>query len=121
MTNFAIYVFGTVPPSPHPKHLHNLIPQVIDYLHRNPARLRAREGSRRGAVQGGPGVLVDFGLEGGLERLVGVAGAEEVGVADEEALLVVVGVDEPAGDAVDSPLWSGSSTPFFKGMCHQFT
>ena len=47
-----------------------------------------------------PGVAVDLGLEGGLERLVGVVGAQEVGVADEEALLVVVGVDEPAGDAV---------------------
>ena len=38
---------------------------------------------------------MDLGLEGGLERLVGVVGAEEVGVADEEALF-----DEPAGDAV---------------------
>ena len=47
-----------------------------------------------------PGFLVDFGLEGRLERLVRVVCAEEVGVADEEALLVVVGIDEPAGDAV---------------------
>jgi hypothetical protein len=31
---------------------------------------------------------------------VRVVGAEEVGVADEEAFFVVVGVDEPAGDAV---------------------
>ena len=30
----------------------------------------------------------------------GIVGAEEVGVADEEALLVVVGVDEPTGDAI---------------------
>ena len=41
-----------------------------------------------------PRVLVDFRLEGGLQRLVGVVGAEEIGVADEEALLVVVGVDD---------------------------
>ena len=47
-----------------------------------------------------PGVLVDLGAEGGLQGLVGVASAQEVGVADEEALLVVVGVDEPAGDAL---------------------
>ena len=47
-----------------------------------------------------PGVAVDFRLEGGLQRLVGIVGAQKVGVADEEALLVVVGVDEPAGDAV---------------------
>ena len=46
-----------------------------------------------------PGVGVDLGLEGGLEGLVGVAGAEEIGVSDEKALFVVVGVDEPAGDA----------------------
>ena len=42
----------------------------------------------------------DLGLQGGLEGLVRVVGAEEVGVAHEEALLVVVGVDEPAGNAV---------------------
>ena len=47
-----------------------------------------------------PGFLVDLGLERRLQRLVGIVRAEEVGVADEEALLVVVGVDEPAGDAV---------------------
>ena len=35
-----------------------------------------------------------------FSALVRVVRAEEVGVADEEALLVVVGVDEPAGDAV---------------------
>ena len=37
-------------------------------------------------------------LEGRLQRLVRIAGAEEVGVTDEKALLVVVGVYEPAGD-----------------------
>ena len=47
-----------------------------------------------------PRVLVDLGLERGLQRPVGIVGAEEIGVADEEALLVVVGVDEPARDAV---------------------
>ncbi len=39
-------------------------------------------------------------LQGSLELLVGLVGAREVGVADEEALAVVVGVDEPAGDVV---------------------
>ena len=58
------------------------------------------EGARGAAVQRAPGVAVDFGLEGGLERLVGVVGAKEVGVPDKEALFVVVDVDEPAGDAV---------------------
>src|SRR5690606_41604383 len=41
-----------------------------------------------------------FSLEGGLQGLVRVARAEEVGVADEEGFLVVVSVQEPAGDAV---------------------
>ena len=44
--------------------------------------------------------LVDFGFEGCLEGFVRVVGAEEIGMAHEEALLVVVGIDEPAGDAV---------------------
>ena len=52
------------------------------------------------AVEGFPGFLVDFGFQGGLEGFVGVVGAEEVGVAHEEAFLVVVGIDEPAGDAI---------------------
>ncbi len=34
-----------------------------------------------------------------FSAFVGVVRAEEIGVPDEEALLVVVGVDEPAGDA----------------------
>ena len=58
------------------------------------------ERARGVAVEAGPGVGVDFGFEGGFEGFVGVVGAEEVGVANEEAFFVVVGVDEPAGDAV---------------------
>ena len=45
-----------------------------------------------------PGLGVDLGFERGLERLVGIVCAEEVGVADEEIFLVVVSVDEPTGD-----------------------
>ena len=51
-------------------------------------------------VEGRPGGFVDLGAEGALELFVGLVGAGEVGVADEEALAVVVGVDEPAGDVV---------------------
>ena len=47
-----------------------------------------------------PRLLVDLGFERGLERLVRVVGAEEIGVPKEEALLVVIGVDEPAGDGI---------------------
>ncbi len=49
-----------------------------------------------------PGFLVDFGFEGRPEGFVRVVGAEEIGMAHEEALLVVVGIDEPAGDAVSA-------------------
>ena len=49
-------------------------------------------------MQSAPGLLVDFGLERGLERLVRVVRAQKIRVSDEEALLVVIGVDEPAGD-----------------------
>ena len=51
-------------------------------------------------MERGPGFLVDLGFEGGLQGLVRIVRAEKIGVADEEALFVVVGVDEPAGDAV---------------------
>ena len=60
----------------------------------------SREGARDGRVERRPGGLVDVGAEGALELVVGVVGAEEVGVADEELLVVVGGVDEPAGDVV---------------------
>src|SRR5713101_5004422 len=86
--------------SGHPEHLHHLVAEVVDDLHGDAARSGLVEGTRRVAVQGGPGRLVDLGLERGLQRAVGVVRPQEVGVADEEALLVVVGVDEPAGDAV---------------------
>lgn len=72
---------------------------MIDHLHRNPPRLRLVEGARNIAVERRPGVSVNFRLERGLEGFVGVVCAQEVGVADEEAFFVVVGVDEPAGDA----------------------
>ena len=54
--------------------------------------LRLVERARGVAVQGRPGLLVDLGLERRLQRAVGIVRAEEVGVADEEALLVVVDV-----------------------------
>jgi len=73
---------------------------VVDHLHRDAARLWFVEGTGSVAAQGGPSVFVDFGSEAVFEGVVGVAGAEEVGVADEEAFLIVVGVDEPAGDAL---------------------
>ena len=73
---------------------------MVNDLDRDASRGRFVEGAGEIAVQRLPRLLVDLRLEGGLECLVGVVGAKEVGVADEKALLVVVGVDEPAGYAV---------------------
>ena len=86
--------------SSNPEHLQDFIPEVVDNLDGDLARLGGVEGVALGAVEGRPLGLVDLGAEGALELAVGVVGAEEVGVADEEALAVVVGVDESAGDVV---------------------
>jgi hypothetical protein len=64
---------------------------VVDDFHGDAAGAGFREGAAVVAVEGGPGVFVDLRLEGGFEGFVGVVLAEEVGVADEEALLVGVG------------------------------
>ena len=47
-----------------------------------------------------PGGFIHFGAKRALQLVVGVVGAREVGVADEEALAVVARIDEPAGDVV---------------------
>ena len=73
---------------------------MIDDLDGDAPGLRCVKGTGGVAVEGGPGLFVDLGFEGGFQGAVGIVGTEEVGVADEEALFVVVGVDEPAGDAV---------------------
>ena len=73
---------------------------MVNHFHRDtPGRgLVKRPGGV--AVQRCPGFCVDLRFQGGFQRFVGIVGAEEVGLADEEAFFVVVGVDEPAGDAV---------------------
>lgn len=84
----------------HPKHLHHLIAQVIDHLHGDPARLRLPERSRSVALERRPRFLVDLGLERCLQCLVRIVRSQEVGVPNEEALRVVVRVDEPASKPV---------------------
>src|SRR5439155_22365935 len=84
------------------KYLHHFVPKMIDHLHGEAAALRDREGPRDFAVERRPDVRIDLRLERGLERAVRIVLAEEVRVADEEALFVVVGMDEPAGDAAAS-------------------
>ena len=73
---------------------------MVDDLHGDAAGFWLVERAGGVAVQGRPGFGVDFGFQGGFQGAVGVVGAEEIGVADEEALLVVASVDEPAGDAI---------------------
>ena len=84
----------------YPKHLHDLISEVVDDFDGYAPRLRHGEGTGSVAVEGGPGVGVYFSLEGSFEGLVGIVGTEEVGVTNEEALLVVIGVYEPASYAI---------------------
>ncbi len=73
---------------------------MVDHFYCNAAGLRLVEWPGGVAIERGPCFFIDLGLEGGFERAVGVVRAEEIGVADKEALFVVVGVDEPAGNAV---------------------
>src|SRR5579884_4016622 len=82
--------------------LHHFIAEMIDDLHGDAARPRLIERARSVAVQRRPRLFVDFRLEGGLQSFIGIVSAEEVGLAHKEALLVVVGVHEPAGDSLGS-------------------
>ena len=84
----------------HPKNFHHLIAQVVYNLDCDAAGAGFFEGTGSVAVEGGPSVGVDLGFEGGLQGSVGIVLAEEVGVTDEEALFVVVGVDEPTGNTI---------------------
>ncbi len=91
---------------------------MVDYFQGDAAALGLVEGARGVAVEGGPGVGVDLCFQRGLQGAVGVVGAQEIGVANKEALFVVVGVDEPAVDAVGIALATSpvcglkTSTPF---------
>ena len=73
---------------------------MIDDFDRDTTRFWFFERSRCIAVKRCPCIGVNLGFEGSFECLVGVIRAEEVGVTDEEAFFVVVGVDKPAGDAL---------------------
>src|SRR5437660_230415 len=73
---------------------------MVDHLDRD-APVRGLVKRPRGvAVQRSPGFLVDLGFQSRLERLVRIVRPKKIGVANEEALFVVVGIDEPAGDPV---------------------
>ena len=82
---------------------------MIDDLDGNFACFRGVKRAAFGGIEHGPGGFVDLSTEGALELFVGLIGTGEIGVADEEAFTVVVGVDEPSGDVV------GGVTPNLAG------
>ena len=47
-----------------------------------------------------PRLDVNLGFERRLEGFVRIVCAEEIGVAHEKTLRIIIGIDEPAGDAV---------------------
>ena len=75
---------------------------MIDDLDRNAARRGLVERSGCVAIECGPGVFVNLGFKSGFEGSIGVVGTKEIGMPHKEAFFVVVGVDEPAGDALSS-------------------
>ena len=81
-------------------HFEDFVAVVVDYFDGDLAGVGAVEGAAGGAVEAAPGGFVDFGAEGALEFFVRLIGAGEVGMANEEAFAIVVGVDEPAGNVV---------------------
>ena len=83
------------------ENLHHLIPQVIDHFDRNAPGLGLVKRARYIAVQCAPGIGVDFGFQRGFQGAVGVVRSQKIGVADKETFFVVIGVNEPAGNAVN--------------------
>ena len=51
-------------------------------------------------MQAFPRFAVDFGLESGFKRLVGIARSQKVGMAHKERFFVIVGVDKPTRNGV---------------------
>src|SRR5580700_8108384 len=75
---------------------------MIDNFHGDATRLWFGEGTRSVAIERRPSFLIDFGFEGSFEGAIWIVCAQEVGVTNEEAFLVVVGINKPTGDAVST-------------------
>ena len=86
----------------HLEHFHFLVAEVIDYFHGDAARLGFTKRSGGVAVQSFPGFLVDLDLQCGFEGFIRIVRSQKISVPDKEALLIVIGVDEPASDALSS-------------------
>jgi hypothetical protein len=81
-----------------PKNFHYFVAEVVDDFDGDAAVEGGGEGPGYGSVKGRPGVAVDLGLQGRFQGGVRVVLAQKIGVADEKALAVVVGVQKPAGN-----------------------
>lgn len=73
---------------------------MVDHLDGDAATCRFVKGAGGVTMQGLPCLFIDLCLEGGAQGFVGVIGPEKVGVTHKKALLIVVGVYKPAGDAL---------------------
>ena len=71
---------------------------MIDNLHGNAAGFWFVKRPGYIAFERGPGFLIDFGFESGLEGFVRIICTEKIGVTGEETLLVIIGIDKPAGN-----------------------
>ncbi len=88
--------------SVHLKHFHHFIAKVVNYLYSYSTRFWFFEGAGGVAFDGGSGFGVDFGFQGGFTGVVGIAGTEKIGLADEKTFFIAISVDEPAGDTAGS-------------------
>ena len=84
----------------HAEYLHDFVSEVINDLHGNSFGNWLVKRPRRIAVKSLPCLFVDLPLQSRLERFVGIACAKEVCLTNEETLLVVIGVNEPAGNSI---------------------
>src|SRR5260370_41339384 len=75
------------------EHLHHLVAQVVDHLHRDAAGHRLVVEAPRIAVQCRPGFRVDLRLQRGLGPAIRGVAAVEVGWAGEEAAFRVIRCD----------------------------
>ena len=75
---------------------------MVYHLHSDAAGGGFVEGPGGVAVERGPSLLVDLGLEGCFECFVGIVCPQEICVTNEEAFLVIIGVYKPTGNAFGS-------------------
>src|SRR6185436_9449770 len=77
-----------------------ILAKVVDHLYGDATGRGFVEGTGGVAVKRSPGLFGDLGFERGLQRFVRIVCPEEIGVTHEEALFVVVSVDEPTSNSI---------------------